>query len=56
MDSENANGCPQNAENGFGFVFLERYQKEDTTIIQMLACTMLNENVIYKLRENEKFG
>jgi hypothetical protein len=27
MDSENTHMCAQNAENGFGFVFLERYHK-----------------------------
>jgi hypothetical protein len=28
MGYENAHGCPQNAENGFGFDFLERYHKD----------------------------
>jgi hypothetical protein len=28
MGSENAHGCAQNAENGFGFDFLERYHKD----------------------------
>jgi hypothetical protein len=27
MGSENSHGCAQNAENGFGFDFLERYHK-----------------------------
>jgi hypothetical protein len=26
--SENAHGCSQNAENGFGFDFLEQYHKD----------------------------
>jgi hypothetical protein len=28
MGSENAQGCTQNAENGFGFDFLEQYHKD----------------------------
>jgi hypothetical protein len=28
MGSENAHGCTQNAKNGFGFDFLERYHKD----------------------------
>jgi hypothetical protein len=28
MDSENADGCAHDAENGFGFEFLERYRKD----------------------------
>jgi hypothetical protein len=28
MGSENADGCAQNAENGFGLDFLERYHKD----------------------------
>jgi hypothetical protein len=28
MGSKNANGCAQNAENGFGIDFLERYHKD----------------------------
>jgi hypothetical protein len=28
MDSENAHGCPPNAENDFGFDFLERRHKD----------------------------
>jgi hypothetical protein len=28
MGSENLHGCAQNAENGFGFGFLERYHKD----------------------------
>jgi hypothetical protein len=28
MGSENAHGCAQNAENGFGVEFLERYDKD----------------------------
>jgi hypothetical protein len=28
MGSENSHGCAQNAENGFGFDFLERYHKD----------------------------
>jgi hypothetical protein len=28
MTSENDHGCAQNAENGFFFAFLERYQKD----------------------------
>jgi hypothetical protein len=28
MGSENAHGCAHNAENGFGFDFLEQYHKD----------------------------
>jgi hypothetical protein len=28
MGSKNANGCTQNAENGFGFDFLEQYNRD----------------------------
>jgi hypothetical protein len=28
MDSEKTHGCAQNAENGFGFDYLERYHKD----------------------------
>jgi hypothetical protein len=28
MGSENIHGCTRNAENGFGFDFLERYHKD----------------------------
>jgi hypothetical protein len=28
MGAENAHGCPQNTENGFGFDFLEQYHND----------------------------
>jgi hypothetical protein len=35
--SENAQGCAQNAENGFGFDFFERYRKEGDEFLSHVA-------------------
>jgi hypothetical protein len=37
MSFENAHGCPQNAENGFGFDFLERYHKDGDEILSHIV-------------------
>jgi hypothetical protein len=37
MDSENVHGCAQNAENGFGFHFLEQYHKDGDEFINHIV-------------------
>jgi hypothetical protein len=36
MSSENAHGCAQNAENGFGFDFSQRYHKDGDEFLNTL--------------------
>jgi hypothetical protein len=38
MGSENAHGSAQNAENGFGFDFLERYHKDGDEFLSHRTC------------------
>jgi hypothetical protein len=37
MGSENERGCAQNAENGFGFEFLERYHKDGAEFLSHIV-------------------
>jgi hypothetical protein len=37
MASENGYGCAQNAENGFGFDFLEQYHKDGDTFLSYIV-------------------
>jgi DNA-binding FadR family transcriptional regulator len=43
MGSENAHGCAQDAENGFGFNILERYLKYDDEFLSHIARVAGNE-------------
>jgi hypothetical protein len=59
MRSKNAPGCAQNAENGFGFDFLERYRKDgDTFFNHAITSEMYCETLKKMCRaiQNKKRG
>jgi hypothetical protein len=43
MGSENAHVCAQNAGNGFGFEFLERYHKEGDEFLNHIVRVISDE-------------
>jgi hypothetical protein len=47
MGSENAHGCAQNAENGFGFdFFLERYHKDGDEFLNHIVQVTEDETCV----------
>jgi hypothetical protein len=46
MDSENAHGCAQNAENDFGFVFLEQYHKDGNEFVSHVIQVTGDETLV----------
>jgi hypothetical protein len=58
MSSENAHGCTQNAENGFGFDFLERYHKDSDEFLNHIMWVTDGETwvsfVIVETKEQSK--
>jgi hypothetical protein len=46
IGSENAHGCAENAENGFGFDFLELYHKDGDECFNHIIRVTGNETVV----------
>jgi hypothetical protein len=47
MGSENAHRCAQNAENGFGFDFLERHHKDGDEFLNHILRVTGDEQLVH---------